>query len=63
MSHKVKSKRDVLELMRRLGLYDQLAEAEARLPDPVDVDRDGVMLEELGLSMDMIVDRLGGSAW
>jgi len=50
-------------LMRRLGMTDQLAEAETRLPDPVDVDRDGVLLEELGLSMDLIVDRLGGSAW
>jgi hypothetical protein len=63
MSHKVKSKQDVLALMRRLGMTDQLAEAETKLPDPVDVDRDGVLLEELGLSMDLIVDRLGGSAW
>jgi hypothetical protein len=57
------SKREVLALMRRLGLSDRIEQAERELPDPVDLTRDGDLLARLGLGLDAAVDRLGGSSW
>jgi hypothetical protein len=59
----VTAKGDVLMLMRRLGLHEEMPEAALRLPDPVDIVRDSAILTDLGLTFDVIVDRLGGSAW
>jgi hypothetical protein len=49
--------------MRRVGLADRVAEAQQVLPEVVDLDRDEQLLYRLGLSLDRIVDGLGGSAW
>lgn len=49
--------------MRRLGMHESLDEAERVLPDPVDLDRDADLLLRFGLSVDRVVDRLGGDAW
>jgi hypothetical protein len=57
------SKREVLNLMRRLGLSDLIEQAERELPDPVDLTRDGDLLARFGLGLDAAVDRLGGSSW
>lgn len=54
-------RRYVLNVMRRVGLHDRLAEAEQRLPDPVDVDRDAAVLARLGLGLNQLMDRLGSS--
>lgn len=58
-----RSRADVLAIMRRLGMYESLDEAKRVLPDPVDLDRDADVLLGLGLSVDRLVDRLGGDAW
>lgn len=63
MNRNIKAKRDVLALMRRLGLDERIEEAALRLPDPVDLVRDSAILTDLGLAFDAIVDQLGGSAW
>lgn len=48
--------------MRRAGFGAAcVAEAKATLPDPVDLDRDGQMLAELGVSRDSLTDAMGGS--
>jgi hypothetical protein len=57
------SKQQVIELMRRLGMHDRVAEAERDLPDIIDLERDGAVLARLGLSVDAAVSQLGGSAW
>jgi hypothetical protein len=56
-----RAKADVLGLMRRLGMQDRIAEAEATLPEVVDLRRDADLLTRLGLGPDAVVDRLGGS--
>jgi hypothetical protein len=57
--HRAKS--DVLDLMRRLGMDDRIAEAAATLPEVIDLRRDADLLARLGLGPDTLVDRLGGS--
>jgi hypothetical protein len=57
------TREQVIDLMRRLGMQDRIPEAQSILPDPVDLKRDADKLAKLGLSFDMIVDQLGGSAW
>lgn len=54
-------RRSVLSVMRRVGLHDRIREAEQRLPDPVDVDRDAALLAGLGLELNQLMDRLGSS--
>ena len=54
---------EIITIMRRIGLGDRTAEAAEILPEVVDLDRDQQLLERLGLSLDRIVNRLGGSAW
>jgi hypothetical protein len=54
---------EIIDIMRRIGLGDRIAEAQQILPDVVDLDRDEPLLDRLGLNLDRIVDRLGGSAW
>jgi hypothetical protein len=54
---------EIITVMRRVGLGDRVAEAQQTLPEVIDLDRDEQLLYRLGLSMDRIVDRLGGSAW
>jgi hypothetical protein len=56
-----RAKSDVLDLMRRVGLADRVAEAEATLPDVVDLRRHADLLAHLGLGPDALADRLGGS--
>lgn len=51
----------VLDVMRRTGMHDRMDEARRVLPDPVDLDRDQLLLRGLGLSADALVRRLGGS--
>jgi hypothetical protein len=55
------TKKQVIDLMRRIGLQDRIPEAEHVLPDVVDLHRDEVILAHLGLGVDEANDRLGGS--
>jgi hypothetical protein len=63
MNSGVKTKGEVIVLMHRLGLDGRIGEAEMRLPDPVNLDRDAEVLAELGLNFDDIVDEMGGGPW
>jgi hypothetical protein len=59
----VKTRNEIVVLMHRLDLEGRIGEAEMRLPETVDLDRDAAVLAELGLDFDGIVSDLGGSAW
>jgi hypothetical protein len=61
MPDRVLAKDDVLAVMRRAGYTDRLLEAERRLPDVIDLDRDGDLLQRFGLGLDAVTDRMGGS--
>jgi hypothetical protein len=62
MSQTQRSKADVLAIMKRLGLDDDLiADAARILPDPVDLDLDQRVLARFGLSRGGLIDRMGGS--
>ncbi len=55
------TKKQVIDLMRRLGLHDRIPEAEHVLPDVVDLHRDEQILAHLGLGIDEANNRLGSS--
>jgi hypothetical protein len=58
----LRSKADLQQLMRRLGLPEEtIAEISAQLPDPVDLDAAGPLLLSYGLTRDAVISRLGGS--
>jgi hypothetical protein len=58
----LRRKAEVLAILRRAGYSEQTLEAlDAELPDPVDVDRDGNTFLRHGITLDSIIDRLGGS--
>jgi hypothetical protein len=60
---RLREKQEVLAVMRRLGMADKVEEAEALLPDVVDLDRDWELFLTLGidLNVDTLKNRLGGS--
>jgi hypothetical protein len=53
-------KSQILDLLRSRGNADKADQAERELPDQVDTDRDGGLLERLGLDIDDILKSLGG---
>jgi hypothetical protein len=55
------TKKQVLDLMRRMGLQDNIPQAEHLLPDVVDLHRDETILAQLGLGIDEATNALGGS--
>jgi hypothetical protein len=58
----VRSKDAVIGTLRRAGvLPETIAVLERKLPNPVDLDRDGNLLLSHGITMDRLMDRLGGS--
>jgi hypothetical protein len=62
-SYRQRSRSQIEGIMRQIGLSDRIDEARRILPEVVDIDRDADLLSRLGLSLDRIVDRMGGSAW
>jgi hypothetical protein len=49
-------------VLRRAGYSDEfIREVLDQLPDPVDLQRDQLILAHYGLSPDRLMDRLGGS--
>jgi hypothetical protein len=60
---RLRSRAQVLAVMRRVGLGDRLEQAEALLPETVDLDRDRDLLVRIGIdpNVDELTDRLGGS--
>jgi hypothetical protein len=57
----IRSKQDLLDTLRRAGVYGLIEGREAELPDPFDLDRDEPLLAELGITRGFLVDVMGGS--
>ncbi len=51
----------VIAIMRRVGLHEDISRALSSLPDPVDVDRDGDLLATFGISRERLMEMLGSS--
>jgi hypothetical protein len=58
-----RTRNEIEQVMRRIGLSDRIGEARRVLPEVVDLDRDALLLLGLGLSMDRIADELGAGPW
>ena len=59
---RVYRKSECLAILRRAGVSEQTVEAlDAELPDPVDVDRDANVFLRHGITLDYLIDRIGGS--
>ncbi len=59
----LRSRDQIERIMRRVGLADRIPAARKALPDVVDLDRDANLLQQFGLSIDRIVNDLGGGPW
>jgi hypothetical protein len=59
----LRSREQVEDIMRRVGMADRIPEAREILPEEVDLDRDAGLLLKLGLSIDRIVNDMGGGPW
>ena len=58
----LRRKADVLEVLRRAGVPEETIRAlDAELEDPVDVQRDANLLARHGVTLGLLVDRMGGS--
>ena len=53
-------KSQILDLLRSRGDNDQADQAERELPDQVDTDRDGGLLERFGIDVGDVLKKLGG---
>lgn len=57
-----RSHEEFTRVLRRAGYSDDfIRELLSHLPDPVDLQRDGQILQRHGLSGELLMDRLGGS--
>jgi hypothetical protein len=59
----LRSRDQIERIMRRIGRAHQIPAARKVLPEVVDLDRDANLLQQFGLSVDRIVDELGGGPW
>jgi hypothetical protein len=57
----IRSKKDILDTLRRTGAYGLIEGREDELPDPVDLDRDEGLLAGLGITRSLLVNLMGGS--
>jgi hypothetical protein len=55
------ARQDVVDMLRRTGLPELAEEALRVLPDPVDLDFAAEVLQSYGVTMDELIDRMGGS--
>ena len=53
-------KSQILDLLRAQGNPQQADDAERELPDQVDTDRDGGLLERFGIDIGDLITKLGG---
>ena len=59
---RVRSKTDILAVLRRAGYSEQtVAGLDAELGDLVDVDRDANVFLRHGITLERVIDRMGGS--
>jgi hypothetical protein len=58
----LRARADLLQVARRIGIPEEtIAEISAQLPDPVDLDEAGALLQSYGLTRDAVISRMGGS--
>lgn len=58
----LRSKPEVLAVLRSAGVPEDTVQAlNAALKDPVDLRRDGSLLTRYGITLDGLIDRMGGS--
>jgi hypothetical protein len=50
----------ILDLLRERGQGDQASQAEQELPDQVDTDRDGGLLQKFGLDPQELIQKFMG---
>ena len=55
------TREQVLEVLRRAGLYHLIQGHESELPEQIDTERDQALFDRLGIYRGEIVDSLGGS--
>jgi hypothetical protein len=56
------SKAELLVLLRRIGCPpEQIAEIDSKLPDWIDPNVGGPLLQSYAVTLDEVVNRLGGS--
>lgn len=53
-------KSQILDLLRAQGDDDKAAQADRELPDQVDTDRDGGILDRFGLDVGDLLKKFGG---
>jgi len=53
-------KSQILELLRSQGDHDKAKQADAELPDQVDTDRDGGLLDKFGIDIGSLIAKFGG---
>ena len=56
-------KHELLRMLRTQGDNDTADEAESRLPDEIDTDRDGDALDALGLDRTQLMAKLAGGGF
>ncbi|TQN40841.1 hypothetical protein FHU33_0192 [Blastococcus colisei] len=56
-------KQELLRMLRTQGDNDTADEAERKLPDEVDTDRDGDALDALGLDRTQLMAKLAGGGF
>lgn len=54
-------KSQILDLLRQRGDQGQVEQADRDLPDQVDTDRDGGLLQKFGLDIGDLLKQFGGS--
>ena len=54
-------KEQILEMIRSRGDQDQAQQAEGELPDQVDTDSDGGLLEKYGINVQDLLGKFGGN--
>ena len=58
----LRTKAEVLAVLRRSGVPEETVQAlDAALDDPVDVTRDANLFLRYGITLDSLIDRMGGS--
>jgi uncharacterized membrane protein YebE (DUF533 family) len=58
----VRRKAEIIEVLRRAGYSEEaIAALDAELDDPVDIDRKANVLLRHGITLDRLIDRMGGS--
>jgi hypothetical protein len=58
----VRNKAEILTVVRRAGYSEQtVAALDAELHDSVDLDRDANVFLRHGITLDSLIDRMGGS--